>query len=101
MAALTVGAEFSVVHIVAAMALAASHRQFDHVFYGLPMAVVARNRRMRTFQLEICLQVMVEEPDLPVHRVVAAFASGAEPAFVGIIVVMAIHTLGFDVFEYL
>ena len=101
MTALTVGTEFSIVYIIAAMALATSHRQLDHVFDGLPMAVVARNGNMRAFELEICLQVVVEEPNLPVHGIVTTLAGIAEATVMRFILTVTIHTRSIDVFKYL
>ena len=99
--ALAVGTEFSIVHIVATMALATSHRKLDHVFDGLAMAVIARDGNMRAFELEICLQVVVEEPDLPVHRVVTTLAGSAEATVVRLILIVTIHARGIDVFKHL
>jgi len=83
------------------MAFAASDRQLDHVHDGLPMTVIARNRNMRAIELEIRLQVVVEEPDPPIDRIMATLAGVAESAVMGLIFGMAIHAGGLDVFEYL
>ena len=98
---LAVSTEFSIVHVVASMAFAASDRQLDHVHDGLPMTVIARNRNMRAIELEIRLQVVVEEPDPPIDRIMATLAGVAESAVMGLIFGMAIHAGGLDVFEYL
>jgi hypothetical protein len=101
MTALAVRTKFSVVHIIGTMAFTTSHSELDHVSKRLAMAVVAGNGYMRTIELKICLQVMIEKPDLPVHRVVAALAGRAEPALVRIIVTVAINTRAPGITEHL
>ena len=53
------------------------------------MAVVACDVRMRAFEIEIRLQIMVKDPFIPSNRVMAGATLSVEIASMGVIILMA------------
>ena len=94
MAASAVEAEFAVVHVVGTVTIAAALAELRMCAQGLPMAMVAGHRGVRTQQREICLRIVIEAPLLPVDGVVTGGAVVVEATFVGIVVPMAVDAGG-------
>ena len=55
------------------------------------MTVVAADLNMGAIEREVRLQVVIEGPDVPGHRVVARVAAILEIAFMGVVVAVAGH----------
>lgn len=71
MTATTIGAKFAVVDVISTMAGKAAAVDALHFFKGTAVAVVAGDRYVGAVEREFCLCVMVEQPNIPSHRVVA------------------------------
>ena len=99
MASLTITAEFAVVHVVCLMAITTAGTHRPHYVDGLTVTIVARDLDMRTVETEVRLNVVIEKPDIPVDRVMAAFASAAESSLMRIIIRVAAHTVRFRMFK--
>lgn len=93
MAAATIGAEFAVVHIVGAMAVAATAVCGLNPGERCAVTIVAANLSMCAVQREFSLYVMIEAPELPGNRVVAAVTAILEVALVRVIIAMAGNAL--------
>ena len=57
------------------------------------MTVVAADLNMGAMEREVRLQVVIEGPDVPGHRVVARVAAILEIGFMGVVVAVAGNTL--------
>lgn len=89
MAAAAVGAEFSVVHIVRAMAIPAATADVFHLFQRHAVTVITAHTDMRADEREGGLHTMIESPQVPGDRVMAGIAAVLEVASVLVIVAVA------------
>lgn len=71
MASTAIEAEFTIVPVVRAMTIAAFPTDALHGLQRAAVAVAAVHVDMRTFQFEIRLSVVIEQPQVPGYRVVA------------------------------
>ena len=101
MTASAIEAEFTVVHVIGAMAIGAAASQPGLSGQGAPVAGVALHVEMRTLQRKVGLPVVVELPLQPVHRVVAQGAVVREAVLVRIAVAVALDTLRGRIAEYM
>ncbi len=85
--------KFAVMDVVQLMTVRAVTTQLRMGSQWSAMAGLAGNLRMRPVQDKARLQVVVEEPLLPVNRVVACRTVRAETAFVRVVRRMAVHAL--------
>ncbi len=85
--------KFAVMDVVQLMTVRAVTTQLRMGSQWSAMAGLAGNLRMRPVQDKARLQVVVEEPLLPVNRVVACRAVRAESAVVRVVCCMAVHAL--------
>ena len=99
MATPAVEAEFAVMDIIGAMAIAAAPAEFCMRGERLPVAIVAGHRGVRSEQWKVGLPVVVETPLLPVHRVVTCGAVVFETALVRVVVTVAVDAGGRSVVE--
>jgi hypothetical protein len=98
MAAVTTCTELSVMFIVSTMAgITGSWLSIDFI-HGSYMTAVAMNLFVRPFNLEFRLLVMIETPDFPAIRIMAALTVFAQLAFVFVILVMTAIAFNFCVF---
>ena len=86
-----VGPELAVVNIIGPVTIAAATSEAFHGAQWLPVAVIACGVDMRAAQRETGLQVVIELPCVPVHRVVAAGAIAGETAVVRVLIRVAIR----------
>lgn len=92
MAAVTTCAKLPVMLIVSTMAgITGSWRRVDFI-HGSYMTAVAMNLFVRAFNLEFGLLVMIEPPDFPAIRIMAALTVFTQLAFVFVILVMTAIT---------
>lgn len=92
MTAPTVTTEFPVVHVIAPMAIGALLTERHLRGQRLPVTTLARDLGVRTLQPEVRLRIVVEQPLLPVDRVVAQHAIASETTFMRVVFLMAVHT---------
>src|SRR5882672_9063312 len=84
MAALARLAVPPVVHVIALVAAHALHRQQRAAIDRLDVAGIAVDLGVTAVQLEARLPVVIEDPDLPVARVVTQLALRAQPQVMGL-----------------
>ena len=102
MAAAAIGAEFAVVLIVGPVAVAAAATDALHRLQGAAVTVGAGDVDVRAIEPERRLRVVIEQPQVPRHRVVTSRAPVPEVVAVrrlGLFVALAADGLG--VGEYL
>ena len=90
MTAAAIETEFSVMHIVASMAIAAAIADSCHCRQGLPVTFLARDFQVGTGQREVRLRVMVENPLQPFDRVVTVGATICESALMRVVFDMTV-----------
>lgn len=88
MATLAQASETAVMHIVIGVAVIACTGNGDFLIHRFLMAFVATDFFVPTRKLEDSL-VMVEIPYLPIAGVMAGFARLPQPAFMGILLLVA------------
>lgn len=88
-----IGAEFAIVNVVRAMTVAATAIDGFHLDQRHAVTVVARDLDMGTIEREVCLQVVIEGPDVPGDRVVTGIAAIREIAFMRVVVAVAGNTV--------
>jgi len=97
-AALALAPEGAVMDIILVMAAAAGSRQVYFLVCRFVVAIVTADVIVPVFQLEAGL-VVIEIPDLPIARVVAALALRPQAAFVEILFFVARPAIRFGVLE--
>ena len=90
MAAPAVVSEVAVVDVVGPMTIAAALSKLGLPGERPPVAALAGHAAVRTRERKAGVGVVIELPAQPVDGIVAARTIGCEPAFVGIIVRMAV-----------
>ena len=89
----TVAAKLPLVKIVTPVTAATGHRECDHAVRGLAVAGVAVQVIVGAVECKTRLGIVVEYPEEPARRIVALCTVRPEPAFVYIVLGMALHTL--------
>ena len=97
-AAFALAPEGAVMNVVLVMATAAGGRQIYFLVCRLLVAIVTTGFLVPVFQLEAGL-VVIEIPDLPIARVVAALALRPQAAFVDILFFVARPAIRFCILE--
>ena len=93
MAASTIGSEFSIMNVIGQVAVGTVASEACLCRQGLPVTGLAVDPRMGAFEFERGLRIVVENPLLPVDRVVAERALLAEAPIMRIVFAMAIDAL--------
>ena len=94
MAAPTVEAEFSVMHVIRSVTVTAAITEFHLSRKRLPMTGLTRDGRVRAEQRECCHLIVVEAPALPVDRRVAAPAILGETTLMPVVLLVARSAVG-------
>ena len=89
MAAPAVGAELAIMNVVGAMTIAATSVDGFDFCKRHTVTVVAGNRIVGTVKRKVRLQTMVEGPQIPGNRVVAATTLICKVTFVRVVIAMA------------
>jgi len=100
MTATTVGSELAVVNVVGTMTVGAVLAQARLRSERFAMTAFARDVRMRTVEREARLRVVVEQPLLPVDRVMAKETVLAKPPVVRVVVPVAADAVVRGILEY-
>lgn len=100
MTAATVGPKLAVMDIVGTMTVGAVLAQTRLRSERPAMTAFARDVRVRTVERETRLRVVVEQPLLPVDRVVAKEAFLAKPPLMRVIVAVATDAVFRGILEY-
>jgi len=93
MALCAVGTEFAVMNVIELVAIRTVTTEFCVRTQWPAMTRLTRNVGVRTVQHEARLAIVIEEPLLPVNRVVAVRTVSAESAIMGVIDGVAIDAL--------
>jgi hypothetical protein len=99
MAFVTTSAEFAFVHVVTAMTIDTSPVGANVAVQGFIVAIIAMNFGMCMPESEFRI-IVIETPDQPVVRVVAARTFTAQAALVDIVFTMTVDACRFSVGEY-
>ena len=75
MAATTIGAKFTVVHVVRPVAVSTTAANFPHLVECAAVTCLASNIDVRAVEGELGLVVMVEYPEVPTDRVMTGLAA--------------------------
>ena len=100
MTAATVGSELAIVNVVGTMTVGAVLAQARLRSERFAMTAFARDVRVRTVEREARLRVVVEQPLLPVDRVMAKEAVLAKPPVVRVVVPVAADAVVRGILEY-
>lgn len=100
MAAATVGSELAIVDVVGTMTVGAVLAQTRLRSERLAMAAFARDVRVCAVERETRLRVVVEQPLLPVDRVMAKEAVLAKPPLVRVVVAVTTDAVFRGILEY-
>lgn len=101
MAAATVRAEFTVVDVIGAMAIGTAIAGFPHRRQRTAVAALAGNIQVGSVQFEICLNIVIEQPQVPGNRVVTGLTVVLEYTVVRIIFEMTADTFAVRIAEQL
>jgi len=93
MTATTVGPKFSIMNVVRAVTVDAACADLLHLFQRASMTAFTGNIYVATLQQEVCLDIVVKEPEVPRDRVMAGGAVIGEDAVVIVIFQVAGDTV--------
>ena len=77
--------KLSVVRIVRPVAISTTTAYVFHFLEGAAVACVTGNIDMRAIERELCLDVVIEDPQVPTDRVVAGVAAILKPTVMWIL----------------